>query len=119
MARVVRNFGCCLCLCLACLSDVWASADVCEEPNNYSHLSVGLSSLGDSAIDQPTATIGLENRNVDLQFKTSGDKLLFGIGPETTTAVFVSASHLHGHCLLMSETSSTITKTMLSSYWQL
>jgi hypothetical protein len=39
-----------------------------------------LSSLGDSAIDQPTATIGLENRNVDLQFKTSGDKLLFGIG---------------------------------------
>ena len=80
MACVIRNYVCCVCLCLAFISDVWASADVCEDPDRYSHLSIGLDNHSDSAIDQGPASVGLQNRNVDLQFKTKGDKLLFGIG---------------------------------------
>ncbi len=70
----------CLCLSLAFLSDVRASADVCEDPDRYSLLSFGLNNHSDSKIDQRAASVGLQNRNIDLQFKTSGDKLLFGIG---------------------------------------
>ncbi len=80
MACVIRNYVCCSCLCLAVISDAWASADVCEDPDEYSHLSFALSNQSDSAIDQGPASVGLQNRNVDLQFKTKGEKLLLGIG---------------------------------------
>ena len=70
----------CFCLCLFCHSDARASADVCEDPVGYSHLSLELNNQSDSAIDQGPAFVGLQNRNVDLQFRTKGDSLLFGIG---------------------------------------
>ena len=74
-----RNYGFCLCLCLAFLSDAWASADVCEDPGRYSHLSFGLDNHSDSTIDQGPASVGLQNRDTDLQFKIRGDGFLFGI----------------------------------------
>ena len=70
----------CLCLCLNFPSDAWASADVCEDPVRYSHLSIGLNNHSDSSVDQGPASVGLQNRNTDLQFKTRGDSWLFGIG---------------------------------------
>jgi hypothetical protein len=80
MSRVIRAFVCSLCLCLAFLSNVWASAGVCDDPGRYSHLSLGLNNHSDATIDQGPASVGLQNRNIDLQFKATGDKLLFGIG---------------------------------------
>ena len=75
-----RALFACLCICLAFPSDVRASADVCEDPDRYSHLSFDLNEHSDSKIEQGPASVGLKTRNVDLQFKTKGDKLLFGIG---------------------------------------
>jgi len=82
---VVRACLGCLCIYLAGIADVSASVDICQDPATYSHLSIGLDIQGDSAIDQGPASIGLQNRNFDLQFKARGDKLLFGIGDRYAT----------------------------------
>lgn len=80
MNGVIRRFYTCLALCLACLSNAWASADVCQDPVMHSRLSVGFNIQDDSVIDQRPGEIGLENRETDLRFKTASEKFLFGIG---------------------------------------
>jgi hypothetical protein len=62
------------------LSSALASVDVCQDPATYSHLSIAFDKHSDSEIDQGPGTVGLDNRNSDLLFKASNEKLLFGIG---------------------------------------
>jgi hypothetical protein len=80
MFCVIRVHVACSCLFLAFISDVWASADVCDDPGRYSHLSYAFTSHSDSSIGQGPASVGQQNQNVDVQFKAASDKLLFGIG---------------------------------------
>jgi hypothetical protein len=70
----------CLCIYFICLSSALASVDVCQDPATYSHLSIAFDKHSDSEIDQGPGTVGLDNRNSDLLFKASNEKLLFGIG---------------------------------------
>ncbi len=69
-----------LCLYLCSPSVILASVDICQDPDSFSHLSIAFNRQDDSTFDQRPGTVGLDNRNSDLLFKTGSEKLLFGIG---------------------------------------
>ena len=56
-----------------------ASVDVCEQPSDYSHLSVAYYSHDTSVIAGTAGQIDRENRNVDLQYKMN-ETWSFGVG---------------------------------------
>ena len=72
-----------LCLGLCCFSDSLAGVDICQEPTNYSHLSVAYYKYAESSIERNLGETRQENYNVDLQF-TSSNKWAFGAGHRYT-----------------------------------
>lgn len=84
ICHVAHGHLACICLYFACLPDVLASVDICQDPATYSYLSIALDKHSDSAIDNGSGLVGQENRVFDLMFNTAEDKLLFGAGHRYT-----------------------------------
>ena len=67
-------------LYLGCLSDILASADVCQDPAANSHLSVGFDNFGKSSLDNAFGLLARDNLHFDLLLKSASEKFLYGAG---------------------------------------
>lgn len=98
--RGVPSHLLCLGLALLLSPSVWASVDICGEPEMYPRLSAGYTSFSDTAFDQDAATISRENTDIDLLFTAGNDKFLFGAGHrynifDIEPLAVASNGHLH------------------------
>ena len=78
LSDVVRAYFAGMSLCLTCFSDALASVDICQDPADYSRLSIAYANYGDSTLDNDFGTVGQENNNFDLMVKSANDKLNIG-----------------------------------------
>lgn len=67
------------CLSLSYVSNSLASVDICQQPTDYSHLSVAYSNHERSAFEGGVGHTNQENHNFDLLFKMNGT-WAFGVG---------------------------------------
>lgn len=77
--QLIYAFSIGICILLSCPSSSLASADVCQQPSNYSHLSVAYYNHDESALSGSIGRINQENHDFDLQYKRN-EKWLFGVG---------------------------------------
>ena len=82
-AHLVRSWLACMGLCLSCVSNSFASVDICQEPPADSYLSVGYHKHDKSSFDRGPGETRQENFEFDLQFKPN-DKWVFGAGHRYT-----------------------------------
>jgi len=79
LCRFVRAFLIGMSIILLCPSNSLASVDVCQQPSDFSHLSVAYYSHGKSVVAGTAGQIDRENHNVDLQYKKN-EIWSFGVG---------------------------------------
>jgi hypothetical protein len=79
LCRFVRAFPIGMSIFLLYPSNSLASADVCQQPSDFSHLSVAYYSHDKSVIAGTAGQIEREDRNVDLQYKMN-EVWSFGVG---------------------------------------
>ena len=77
--RLINALPMGICAYLLCPSPSLASAEVCQQPGNYSHLSLAYYSYDESAVAGNIGHIKQENHHFDLQYKLS-ETWGFGVG---------------------------------------
>jgi hypothetical protein len=77
--RLVNALPMGMCACLLWPSLSLASADVCQQPNNYSHLSLAYYSYDESAFAGNIGHVNQENHHFDLLYKLN-ESWAFGVG---------------------------------------
>ena len=77
--RLVNALPMGMCACLLWPSLSPASADVCQQPNNYSHLSLAYYSYDESAFAGNIGHVNQENHHFDLLYKLN-ESWAFGVG---------------------------------------
>lgn len=97
--RLIYAYCIGVCILLSCPSMSLASADVCQQPNDYSHLSVKYYNHDESALSESIGRVNQENHDFDLQYKRN-ETWLLGVGHRYVILDFDSIElqtngHLH------------------------
>jgi hypothetical protein len=77
--RLLRGCAIGIFFFLSCISNSLASADVCQQPTAFSHLSIAYYNHDESAMKRSVGETNQENYNFDLQFKLN-ENWTFGVG---------------------------------------